>query len=322
MEDEMRIERRGMLGLLGMAAGGTAGMARAQGLDGVATVIVPYAPGVTDREVRALAPLLRARLGQAVVVDNRAGAGGAIGARAVATAQPDGRTLLYAAAAVATVLPLLPNAAYAFEDLVPLARVTSNTHVLAARPNAPYQDFPGMIAYARANPEKVVFASSGAGTAVHLAGEAMAQAAGVKILHAPFQGLAPAMTAVLGGHADFVIGLPVAIMPAVRDGRLRAIVQFGAGRSPFAPDLPTLRESGVDLVQSVDIGLFAPRGLPAPLRDLWVGAVREAVGGAEFREFAARAQVNPAFLPPDAFAEEVRRNREIYRALIPRLRLG
>jgi tripartite-type tricarboxylate transporter receptor subunit TctC len=312
-------DRRRIIGVLGAAL--VAGRAHAQALDGAATVIVPYAPGVTDREVRALAPLLRPKLGQAVIVDNRAGAGGAIGARAVATAQPDGRTLLYAAAAVATVLPLLPNASYAYEDLMPLARVTNNTHVLAARPDAPYRSFAEMIAYAKANPEKIAFASSGAGTAVHLAGEAMAQAAGAKILHAPFQGLAPAMTAVLGGHADFVIGLPVAIMPAVRDGRLRAIVQFGAERSPFAPDVPTLRESGVDLVQGVDIGFFAPRGMSAATTNLWVDAVREGVASAEFQEFAARAQVSAAFLPPDGFAREVQRDREIYRALIPRLGL-
>lgn len=318
----MQIARRDVLTMMAAAlAGMQAGHAWGQGLDGIATVIVPYAPGVTDREVRALAPMLRPKLGQAVVVDNRSGAGGAIGARAVAQAHPDGRTLLYAAAAVATVLPLLPNAAYAFEDLVPLARVTNNTHVLACRTDAPYRDFAAMLAYARANPEKIAFASSGAGTAVHLAGEAMAQAAGVQILHAPFQGLAPAMTAVLGGHADFVIGLPVAIMPAVRDGRLRALVQFGAERSPFAPDVPTLRESGVDLVQGVDIGFFAPRNLPAATTALWVDAVREGVASAEFREFAQRAQVSAAFLPPDGFAREVQRDRDIYRGLIPRLNL-
>jgi len=299
-----------------------AGGAQAQGLDGVATVIVPYAPGVTDREVRALAPLMRQRLGQAVIVDNRGGAGGAIGARAVAQAQPDGRTLLYAAAAVVTILPLLPNAPYAFEDLVPLARVTNNTHVLAVRPDAPYRDFPAMLAHARANPERIAFASSGAGTAVHLAGEAMAQTAGVRILHAPFQGLAPAMTAVLGGHADFVIGLPVAILPAVRDGRLRALVQFGAARSPFAPDVPTLRESGVDLVQAVDIGFFAPKAVPAATTALWVEAVREGVASAEFRDFAERAQISPAFLPPEGFAREIERDRAIYRALVPRLGLA
>ncbi len=310
--------RDGLAAVMALAAGG----ARAQALDGVATVIVPYAPGVTDREVRALAPLMRPRLGQPVVVDNRAGAGGAIGARAVVQAPPDGRTLLYAAAAVVTVLPLLPNPAYAFDDLMPLARVTHNTHVLAARPDAPYRDFPAMLAHARANAERIAFASSGAGTAVHLAGEAMAQAAGVRILHAPFQGLAPAMTAVLGGHADFVIGLPVAIMPAVRDGRLRALVQFGAERSRFAPDVPTLRESGVDLVQGVDIGFFAPKAMPAATTALWVDAVREATASAEFREFADRAQVNAAFLPPEGFAREIQRDRDIYRGLIPRLNLS
>ncbi len=316
----MEIGRRGALILAMLAAASR--NAGAQALDGNATIIVPYAPGVTDQEVRALAPLLRTALGQAVVVDNRAGAGGAIGARAVAQARPDGRTLLYAAGAVATVLPLLPNPNYAFEDLVPLCRVTENTHILAARPDAPYRSFAEMLAHARANPEKVVFASSGAGTAVHLAGEAMARVAGVKILHAPFQGLAPAMTAVLGGHADFVIGLPVAILPAAADGRLRPLVQFGATRNPLAPDLPTLRESGVDLVQSVDIGLFAPRGVPAATSAAWVEAVRAAVAGPEFREFATRARVTPGFLPPEDFAAALRRDREIYRALIPTLNLG
>jgi tripartite-type tricarboxylate transporter receptor subunit TctC len=316
---EMRIGRRAAMQAALAVLG--AGAARAQLLDGVATVVVPYAPGVTDQEVRAIAPLLRAPLGQAVVVDNRAGAGGAIGARAVATARPDGRTLLYAAGAVASVLPLLPNASYAFEDLVPLCRVTANTHVLAARPDAPYANLAQMLAYARANPEKVVFASSGAGTAVHLAGMAMARAAGVQLLHAPFQGLAPAMTAVLGGHADFVIGLPVAILPAIRDGRLKGIAQFGESRNPLVPDLPTLREGGIDLVQSVDIGLFGPRGLPDAVAQGWSAAVRDAVASAEFAAFAQRAQVQPGFLPAEGFAAALRRDREIYRALIPTLGL-
>lgn len=315
----MQFGRRAVLGAAAVAL--AAQQAAAQGPDGTATVLVPYAPGVTDREVRALAPALSARFGRPVIVDNRPGAGGAIGARAAAAAHPDGKTMLYAAAAVLTILPLLPNAAYAFEDLVPLARVTNNTHVMAARADAPYRSFAEFVAYARANPEKVVFASSGAGTAVHLAGEAMAAAAGVTLLHAPFQGLAPAMTAVFGGHADLVIGLPVAIMPAVRDGRLRAIAQFGAERSSFAPEVPTLRESGVDLVQSVDIGFFAPKGLPPAMANAWVDAVREGVGQVDFQTFAVRAQVNAAFLPPDAFAREIQRDRDLYRTLIPRLNL-
>jgi len=317
----MRIDRRGVLGAASLLAAWP-GYSQAQSaLDGAATIIVPYAPGVTDQETRALAPLLRARLGQVVVVDNRAGAGGAIGGRAVATARPDGRTLLYAAAAVVSVLPLLPNAPYAFEDLVPLARVTSNPHLLAIRAGLPYRDIGAMVAFARANPERVVFASSGAGTAVHLAGEAMALAAGVKFLHAPFQGLNPALTAVLGGHADFVIGLPVAIMPAVQDGRLRALAQFGETRNPLASEVPTLTESGIPLAQTSDIGLFAPRGLPPAISMAWTEATRAAVASAEFREFAGRAQVSPAFLPGEDFGTILQRERTRYSALIPLLNL-
>jgi tripartite-type tricarboxylate transporter receptor subunit TctC len=315
------MKRRSVLGAASLLAMRSKTLLAQALLDGTATVVVPYAPGVTDQEIRALAPLLRVRLGQAVVVDNRPGAGGAIGGRAVATARPDGRTLLYAASAVASVLPLLPNASYTFEDLVPLARVTSNPHLLAIRADLPYRDIAEMLAFARANPERIVFASSGAGTAVHLAGEAMARAAGVRFLHAPFQGLSPAMTAVLGGHADFVIGLPVAIMPAVQDGRLRALAQFGETRNPLAAEVPTLTESHVPLVQNVDIGLFAPRGLPDGIARTWMMATQAAVDSADFREFAQRAQVSPAFLPAEAFAAILQRDRALYRELIPQLGL-
>ena len=230
---------------------------------GPITIVVPYSPGVTDQQMRVIAPVMQRLSGQTVVIENRAGAGGAIGARFVAAAKPDGYTLLYAAPAVITVLPVMQATPYATGDLLPVARVTSNPHVLAIRANAPFSTLPEMIAYGRANPGKIRFGSSGTGTAVHLAGEAFARAGGFKIKHIPFKGLNEAITQVLGGDIDFVVGLPVAILPLVKDGKMKALAQFGATRSPLAPDVPTLREQGVDLSLAVDIGLFGPKDLSA-----------------------------------------------------------
>lgn len=309
--------RRAALGVIGAAV--AMRQARAQALGGSATVVVPYLPGVAEREARALTAMLSARFGRPVTVDNQPGAGGATGARAVAGAPPDGRTMLYAATSVVTILPLLPDPPLGPDELVPVARVTSGTFLLASRAEAPYRGIADLIAEARAKPGSVVFASSGAATAPHLAGEAMAEVAGIRTRHVPYPGVAAAIAAVLAGQADFVIGLPLAIMPVVRDGRLRGLAQFGAARSPFAPEVPTLRQSGIDLVQSLDSGFLAPRGLSPAVTNAWVDAVREAVGLVDFQAFALRSQVSAAFLPPAEFSRTIEQDRATYRALMPRL---
>jgi len=286
------------------------------------TIIVPYAPGATDREVRALAAVAEKTLGQPVVVENRPGGGGAIGAQAVARAAPDGQTLLYAAAAVATALPLLRQLPYGFDDLVPVARMTANPHVLAARADAPFRTLAEMIAYARANPEKVVFGSSGAGTAVHLAGAAFARRAGIRINHVPFQGLAPAIAAALGGTVDFVIGLPVAIVPQAEAGKLRPLAQFGATRAPTLPNVPTLREQGVDLTLTVDIGLMAPKATPPATIARIAEAFRGALASPEFTTFARTGRITPGYLGPAEFGAALRADREVQREIISALGLG
>jgi tripartite-type tricarboxylate transporter receptor subunit TctC len=320
------IKTRRALGIAGMGALaasslGLPGIARAA-LTQQVTVVVPYAPGTTDQEMRALAPIISRRVGQTVVVDNRPGAGGAVGARAVSQARPDGHTMLYAAAAVLNVQPLMPNAAYGSDALVPVARVSSNTQVIACRADAPWQTLRDLLDFARANPGRLNFSSAGVGTAVHMAGEAVAMVAGVRVTHVPFQGAAPAITSVVAGNTDFTLGLPVAVMPHVSTGRLRALAQVGPERSPVVPEVPTLREVGLDLALGSDIGLFAPRGTPESILDFWTEAARAAVESPEFREFAARARVNAAFLNRAAFAAEVSRDRAVYERLIPTLTLS
>ena len=286
------------------------------------TLIVPYAPGATDQEARRLADLMSKELGQPVVVDNRTGAGGAIGTQAVARAKPDGYTLLYAAPAVITVVPLLGSAQYRYEDLVPVARSTTSPHVMAIRTDAPFKTLPEMISYAKQNPGRVVFASSGTGTAVHLAGEAFARAAGIEVNHVPHRGLAPAIIAALGGFADFVIGLPVAIKPQVDGGRLSAIAQFGATRAATMAEVPTLREQGVGIELGVDIGLFAPKGTPNAIVARLNQAVKQAVGSPEFAAFAQGALVLPAYLDSAAYHRVVEAERTLYERTVPGLKLN
>lgn len=286
-------------------------------------VVVPYPPGVTDQEARALAAAAEKTLGQPVQVENREGGGGAIGANVVAkSSRPDGYTLLYAAAAVITIAPTLRKLPYGFEDLAPVAQITANPHLMAARPTAPFKTLAELIAHARANPGKVNFGSSGAGTAVHLAGEAFARKAGIQLNHIPFKGLNPAITAALGGHVDVVIGLPLAIMPLVEGGKLVPLAQFGAARSPVIPDVPTLREKGVELALATDIGFFGPRGIPAPVLTRLTTAFQTAVGSDEFQAFARKTRSTPLFRPPAEFARVLDSERKLWAELIPTLGLA
>jgi tripartite-type tricarboxylate transporter receptor subunit TctC len=285
------------------------------------TMVVPYPAGATDLQARRVAEIASRSLGQNIVVTNRTGAGGAIGAQSVASSAADGYTLLYAAPAVITIVPLLGNAPYRYEDLTPLARVTTSPHVLAARADAPFSNLQELIRYGRANPGKIVFGSSGNGTAVHLAGEGFADAAGIQLNHVPHRGLAPAITAALGGFVDLVIGLPVAIGPQVQAGKLRAVAQFGASRAPGLDDVPTLKESGVNLVLGVDIGVFAPAGLPAPVVRRLEEAFAAAVRSDEFKTFAAKAKSTPGYLDSAGYRAVVESERKLYARLVPALKL-
>jgi len=285
------------------------------------TIVVPYTAGATDREARKLAEIASKHLGQPIVVENRDGAGGTIGARYVAQSKPDGYTLLYAAPAVITVAPLLGNPQYAYDDLMAIARASITPHLLAAGADTPFRTLPELIAYAKANPGKVVFGSPGNGTAVHLAGEAFADAAGIKLTHVPYRGLAPAVTAALGGFAHLVIGAPGAINAQIEAGKLRALAQFGPTRAQALANVPTLTESGVPLALRADFGFFAAKGTPPAI----VATINEALGKAvesdEFKAFVTQALVAPAFLPAAEYQKVVDAERAIYAKVVPKLAL-
>jgi tripartite-type tricarboxylate transporter receptor subunit TctC len=287
--------------LLGLASGLPAA---AQGFPSrPITIVVPYAPGTSDQQARAFGEHMGKQLGQTVLVENRAGAGGAVGAQFVAKqARADGHTLLFSASGALTVAPHQRDLPYKLDDLVPVGLVTTGPHYLAASSAAAFKDLAGLLDYARKNPGKVTYGSAGVGSATHLAGEAFARAAGIELNHIPFQGVTPAVTAAVGGTIDLVLGLPQAIEPQVQGGKLVAIAQFGAARAKGIPKVQTLKEGGVPLELAPLFGVWAPKDVPKPVLAILEAALEKAVKSPEFVELGERTQTEVSFRGSAEFA--------------------
>ena len=251
------------------------------------TLVVPYAPGgAGDILGRALAKELTTQLGQSVVVDNRAGAGGNIGADAVVRApDKDGHTLLLAATSLASnpsimrKMPFNPT-----RDLLPVGGVASLQNVVAVKLDAPIHSIAELIQYAKAHPGKLSFGTAGVGTSSHLSVELFKAEVGVDILHVPYKSGAPALADMMAGNLDMAFELMPAIVNHLRNGKLRGLAVTGAKRSPALPELPTVAEAGVPNYSFISwFGVFAPAGM-APERLQQLNAiVNKAIGTAEFK---------------------------------------
>lgn len=229
------------------------------------TLVVPYPPGgPTDIVGRTVAKGLGDALGQTVIIDNRSGAGGNIGAELVAKSEPDGYTLLLATTAHAINMSLFKNLSYdTSKSFVPLSLLTQGPLVIVSRPDLPAQNVRDLIALAKSAPGKLTFASSGNGQSTHLSAELFNAMAGTRMVHVPYRGSAPAMTDVMGGQTDVMFNTMLSSMPYVRDGKLRAFAVTSATRSPAAPDIPTVAESGIPGYEATAWnGLMAPAGTP------------------------------------------------------------
>ena len=228
-------------------------------------LVVPYPPGgPTDIVARVVAERLSAQTGQTFIVDNRAGAGGNLGAELVAKAPPDGYTLLVATTAHAINKSLFKNLHYDVQrDFSPVSLLTQGPLVLVVNPDFPAKTVGELIALARARPKSVSFASSGNGQSTHLAAELFASMAGAPMTHVPYKGSAPALNDLIAGQVPVMFDTMLSAMPHVKSGRLRALAVTGAQRSPAAPELPTLAESGLPGYQAYAWnGLLAPAGTP------------------------------------------------------------
>lgn len=249
-----------------------AGAARAQAWPAARPIklIVPYPPGgANDITARIYAQHLQGALGQSVVVDNRAGAGGEIGADAAAKATGDGYTLLFAAIGSLTIHAVLApqKATYDLKtDLLPVSMGAGVPLALAVRATLPATSFKEFVEYAKAQKQAPTYGSAGNGSTQHVAGEYFKQAAGIPLVHVPYRGSGPAMTDLLGGQIDAVIETLPALSAHLSNPKIRILAVTGSARSEMLPDTPTLREAGMqDFEVTTYYGLLAPKGTPRPI---------------------------------------------------------
>jgi tripartite-type tricarboxylate transporter receptor subunit TctC len=248
-------------GCLFAAAGGAA-LAQAYPTKPI-RVVVPYAPGgATDLTGRTVGAKMSERLGQTIVVDNRTGAGGVIGAEVAAKAPPDGYTLLLASPAEIAVLPHLQKLPYdPQKDLAPVSLASTTPLIFVVHPSLPVKSVKELIAFVKARPGQLTYASAGTGGVQHLAGELLKITYKLDMVHVPYKGAGPVMPDLIGGHIPmFFSGMPPA-MPHVRAGKLRALAVTSTKRSPAAPKVPTMGEAGVpDFIFTNWFAYFVPAG--------------------------------------------------------------
>jgi tripartite-type tricarboxylate transporter receptor subunit TctC len=234
-------------------------------------IVVPFpAGGTTDILARAIAQRLSESMGQPFIVDNRPGAGGNLGAELVAKSAPDGYTMVMGTVGTHAINPgLYPKMPYDhIKDFAPVLLVAGVPNILEVNPNVPVHTVAELIAYAKANPGKLNFASSGAGTSIHLSGELFKTMAGVSMQHVPYKGSAPALQDLMGGQVDLMFDNLPSSIALIKGGKLRPIAVTSASRSAALPDIPTIAESGLPGFEASSwFGLLAPAGTPPAIVD-------------------------------------------------------
>ena len=251
------------------------------------TIVVPFpAGGALDTVARAIAEPMRMDLGQAVIVDNRPGAGGTVGSAQVARAAPDGHTILLGSVAThAIAAGLYPKLPYdPIGDFSPITQLTSSPLVLTVSPQVKAANVAELVAAAKAQPGKINYASTGNGTALHIAGEVFRSVTGIDVVHVPYKGGSQAATALLAGEVGFMIANPQLVMSFVQAGRLRALAVTGNSRLEALPNVPTLKEAGVSGVDMTTwFGLWAPKGTPPAVIDRLNASARKALAAPEVK---------------------------------------
>ena len=314
------MNRRAILKALGAGLAGTAatqswGQESAWPVRPI-TMIVPFPPGgVADLVGRPVALALEKVLGQPVLVENKAGAGGGIGMQQVARAKPDGYTLLMALSSIS----ILPEAdrvlgrapLFANKDLIPVARFTADPVVLAVRSEAPWKSVADFIADARKRPGQIPYGSSGNYGTMHVPMEMFAARAGVKLLHVPYTGAGPAVVGLLGGQVEALATGPSSIVAQVKAGKLRVLGSWGSARLAALPDVPTLNEAGFDVEFSQWAGLFVPAGTPDAVLARLRAASRAILSDAAFQQRFETLGTPIQFLDAPEFARFYERENAV-----------
>ena len=272
-------------------------------------LVVPFpAGGGADVLARTIMPRVARELGTTIVVENRPGAGGNVGAEYVARAAPDGYTLLYGTNGTHAINRAL-YASIPFDpvrDFAPVSRMTQIAALVVVYPGLPVATVGELVAYAKANPGKVFFASAGNGTTSHLAGELFRTVAQVDVVHTPYRGGALAANDLMGGHVALMIDVMPNVLPLAQGGKLRALAVTTAARVPAAPEIPTVAESGLPGFEvSAWDGVLAPAGTPTAVIDRLNAAIRAALADPEVRAALVARGAQPVPGTPEAFARHI-----------------
>ena len=284
------------------------------------TLVIPFAPGGSNTVVgRAIADKIGELLGEKIVIDNRPGAGGTVGTRAVAKSEPDGYTLLLSFTGTMAIAPsLYKNVGYdPRRDFAPIGMIGNAPNSLVVHPSFPARTLAELVAYAKTNPGKVNFGSAGAGTASHITGEYFAASAGIRLVHIPYKGTGPALTDLLGGHIPMAFAPIPASHANVSAGLLRALAVTSTSRSTLLPDVPTVAESGFPgFDASLYYGLVAPAGTPRPVIDKLNKALREALASDEVKKQLGLdgTEITPG--TPEAYADFIDKDEKKWSQLL------
>ncbi len=282
-------------------------------------LVVPNPPGgVVDTSARLLSEPLAKLLGQSVVIENKGGASGNIAYQQVALAPKDGHTLLISYSAYHLGNPaLFARLPWGQKDFVPVALLTAATNVIAVHPSVPGNNLKEFLAYAKANPGKLNFASQGNGSLSHVGTALLEVTTGIEMTHVPYKGSGPAIQDVLGGQVQVFMTTPPSVMQHVQAGKLKAFAVTGKARHPGLPNVPTTAEAGLAGFElEAWVGLFAPAGTPAAVVQLLTDKVRLALATPEAKAVAERTGIEIRYLGPDALAALVQRETDYWGQVI------
>ena len=270
-------------------------------------LVVPFGPGgPTDVSARIVAQVVQSALGQSVIIENRPGAGGALGSKSVAGAEPDGATLLIGTSATLGVVPaLVKNPGYdPMKSFVAVGKVADSTLVLVVPAKFPANSVQEFVAYAKANPGKLSYASAGAGNQTQLLAELFKSKAGIDVVHVPYKSGAEMVTAILGDQVQMAFPDVSILIPLIREEKLKALAVTSARRHPQLPEVPTMIESGIpDYVMTFWSGVVAPAGTPAEIIDRLNGAINDGLRSAAIQENLAKVGSEASPGTPRQFAD-------------------
>lgn len=287
-------------------------------------MIVPFPPGgVADITGRPTAHVMGRLLKQSVVVQNRPGAGGSVGAAQAARSAPDGYTILMALSSI-SVLPVADRLqgrtpAYELDQFAPIALISADPTVLVVREDGPYKTLKDLVDAAKARPGTVNYGSSGVYGTLHVAMEIFAGAAGIKLFHIPYQGGGPAVAALLGGQIDALASGPSAAIGQIKAGKMRALAVWGDKRLASLPDVPSMKELGYDATFYIWSGLFAPAATPQSILTVLRDAARRTAEDPEFKQAMAKVETPIAYLDAPEFRIFLDRDSQRLRVAVERI---